>query len=211
MLPLTCCSSCTCSRAEPLLPLPCPACVCFGTWPLGNPPAHQRVCLPLHKGVERTACDQADFSETLTNGFSECNALTEAGCVRGMAQILHRSYTVQCITPDITHHPILLQACGGFRVCIASRASQITPASRRRARNLLQQWHQSNSCASGWYHQGVAPVSHCLPTSNTTTFAATTAAYCITHACRVSVPCQVSARASTGGPGGSGSGCKKKR
>jgi len=32
--------------------------------------------------------------------------------VRAMAQIFKRAFAVQSITPDITHHPILQQACG---------------------------------------------------------------------------------------------------
>ena len=61
---------------------------------------------------EQILCGSDDFC-------SECDALMEAGCMRAMAQILHRGYTVQCITPDISHHPILQQACGRCIFCLS--------------------------------------------------------------------------------------------
>lgn len=36
--------------------------------------------------------------------------------MRAMALILQRAYTVQCITPDVSHHPIVQHACGAFAI-----------------------------------------------------------------------------------------------
>ncbi len=57
---------------------------------------------------------------------SECEALTDAGCIRAMAHILNRACAVQSITPDIVHHPILQQACGVFLVSVSCCASLVT-------------------------------------------------------------------------------------
>ncbi len=84
-------------------------------------PALPCVCLLRNMAIRScrvSTCKSADCLRSVSQAgaadsfYSECDVLTEAGCVRAMAQIFKRAFAVQSITPAITHHPILQQACG---------------------------------------------------------------------------------------------------